>query len=102
MRGYKKLAMGNHDKFPAARYADHFTKVAACYEFDGCILTHIPVHPNQFGRYRMNVHGHMHANCIEDPRYVCVSAEQFGMTPVMLGAITNQRTETNDGDDDGN
>ena len=116
MHGYKKLAMGNHDKFPAARYAEHFTKVAACFEFDGCILTHIPVHPNQFGRYRMNVHGHMHANCIEDPRYVCVSAEQFGMTPVLLGSITNHSEapnsstgragkwgpSTGSGDDDGN
>lgn len=91
MRGYKKLAMGNHDKFPAARYAEHFTKVAACYEFDGCILTHIPVHPNQFGRYRLNVHGHMHAHCIDDPRYVCVSAERVGMTPTLLGPSINAR-----------
>lgn len=106
MRGYKKLAMGNHDKFPAARYAEHFTKVAACYQFDGCLLTHIPVHPNQFGRYRMNVHGHMHAHRIDDPRYVCVSAEQVGMTPTLLWAITNHseapKSSTNDGDDDGN
>lgn len=95
MHGYKKLAMGNHDRFPVVRYARHFTKVAACYEFDGCILTHIPVHPNQFGRYRINVHGHMHANRIDDPRYVCVSAEQVGMTPTLLGTIPNHSEAPN-------
>lgn len=84
MRGYKKLAMGNHDKFPASRYAAHFTKVAACFEFDGCLLTHIPVHPNQFGRYKANVHGHMHSHKLDDQRYICVSAEQTGLAPIGL------------------
>jgi calcineurin-like phosphoesterase family protein len=88
MHGIKKLAMGNHDRGPVALYAPLFSKVQACFEFDGCLLSHIPVHPNQFGRYRKNVHGHMHAHRIEDPRYVCVSVEQVDMRPVLLRELT--------------
>lgn len=48
------------------------------------ILTHIPVHPSQlkdkegFGRYDVNIHGHLHQYSIEnDPRYVNVSMEHL-------------------------
>lgn len=104
LRGTKKLAMGNHDQKPVGAYAALFSQVRACFEFDGCILTHIPVHPGQFGRYRLNVHGHMHSHCIEDPRYVCVSAEQWGLTPRLLRPITNHSgaPKSSTGDDDGN
>jgi len=48
------------------------------------ILTHIPVHPGQLydsktklGRYKANVHGHLHQLTVGDPRYVNVSMEQL-------------------------
>ena len=84
LNGVKKLVMGNHDRYPAARYLEHFTKIMGSAEYGDCILTHIPVHPCQFPRYRLNIHGHMHSEKIEDPRYVCVSAEHTGLKPVRL------------------
>ena len=88
--GTKKLAMGNHDQEKMERYLGVFTKVRSYFEYDNCLLSHIPVHPNQFGRYRLNVHGHMHAHKLDDPRYVCVSVEQCpGFAPVLLNSVIN-------------
>ena len=75
LNGLKKLAMGNHDTMPIARYAEHFSKVAAYFDFDGALLSHIPVHEGQFGRWDVNVHGHLHSNILDDLRYLCVSVE---------------------------
>lgn len=99
LAGMKKLAMGNHDKYPADRYDRHFTRVAAYYEYDGCILSHIPVHPSQFPRYRLNVHGHTHAKVVqelpgglEDLRYYPVSVEQCPyMRPMVLDGLIQSR-----------
>lgn len=87
MRGIKKLTLGNHDQYPPERYLKYFTKIASYYEYDNCLLSHIPIHPCQFPRYRKNVHGHMHTHDIDDPFYVCVSAEQIDLTPVLLNSV---------------
>ena len=86
LRGFKKLALGNHDSLPIERYKAHFGKVRAYFdELGGAILSHIPIHPNQFPRYSLNIHGHLHDQKIEDPRYVCVSVEQCpGFAPIPL------------------
>ena len=73
--GTKKLVLGNHDQRPMSVYSKVFSKIYGSYEFDGCLLTHIPVHPSQFGRYRLNVHGHTHGHSLADLRYVPVSME---------------------------
>lgn len=97
LNGTKKLAMGNHDHGPVERYrvpvgaAPMFSQVRGCFEFDGALLTHIPVHPCQlWKRWQINVHGHMHDGDVLaspdtlDPRYVCVSAERTGLRPKLL------------------
>ncbi len=91
--GIKKLAMGNHDKAKMARYLSLFSQVRAYYEFDGCLLSHIPVHPGQFGRYEMNVHGHTHARSImDDERYVPTSVEVCpNFAPMLLRELIEER-----------
>ena len=88
LNGRKRLAMGNHDRLPMKRYLEHFVRVRAMFEYDGCLLTHIPIHPLQLQRYRMNVHGHLHEHKLSDPRYVNVSAEQLDYTPTLLRNLT--------------
>jgi calcineurin-like phosphoesterase family protein len=93
LAGTKKLAMGNHDSKPVAAYLALFSQVRACFEYDNCLLTHIPVHPSQRSRYRLNVHGHTHAAWIDDPWYVPVSVEHCqGMQPLPLVALVNRNT----------
>ncbi len=62
--------------------------------FDGCMLTHIPVHPCQFGRYELNVHGHMHSAHIDDQRYIPVSVEHCArMEPLPLRELIEARRQ---------
>ena len=92
LNGHKHLVMGNHDQYPLEVYQKYFNKIVAGYQFDGFILTHIPVHPGQFHRYKLNIHGHSHSNPItEDLRYICVSLEQTDYYPVLLRKVINER-----------
>lgn len=93
LNGRKNLVMGNHDKHGAAVYLRHFRKVEALWKFDGCLLSHIPVHPSQFYRYQANIHGHLHSRHVRDgqdqpdPRYINVSCEQWALKPVPYSTI---------------
>jgi calcineurin-like phosphoesterase family protein len=86
LNGRKKLVLGNHDSYPRDCYTPHFAKILGAAEWHDCILTHVPVHPCQLAtRYRLNVHGHMHAAKIEgDDRYRCVSMEQIDYRPKLM------------------
>lgn len=94
LNGLKKLVMGNHDVYPLELYQAHFKKIFAAAEWHDCVLTHIPIHPYQLDtRYKMNIHGHMHSNKIdEDDRYRCVSAEHTDYRPKLMWDVINEAT----------
>ena len=87
LNGVKKLVMGNHDRYPAAKYLEYFSQITGAAELRDCILTHIPIHPEQFNRYKRNIHGHLHNEHLHDVRYICVSVEQTNLAPVLLEAL---------------
>lgn len=105
MNGKKVLIKGNHDKEPLSKYQEYFDDVRAYHQFDGFILSHIPIHPQSLGRWGTNVHGHLHSNNVmqEDPpigdeyevkpvgeidhRYFCVCVEQINYTPISLDSL---------------
>lgn len=99
LNGIKNLVMGNHDQYGIRVYADLFNKIEAAKKYDGYLLTHVPIHPGQFYRFKGNVHGHLHESrvtvqkeaetgigmfweTVPDERYVNVSCEQIGFTPI--------------------
>jgi len=90
LNGRKELVRGNHDEwFTEAELLGPFSKVHSYRKFAGCIVSHIPVHPQQLeSRYLANIHGHLHdlnirlPNKSPDPRYINVSVEQWDMRPV--------------------
>ncbi len=92
LNGEKVLIKGNHDKEKLTEYVKYFKDVRGSHQFDGMLLTHIPVHVNSLGRWPVNVHGHLHSNVVTfestklpDPRYVCVCMEQLeDYTPISL------------------
>lgn len=90
LNGVKKLVMGNHDRYPASTYLEHFNQIVGAAELRGCILTHIPIHPAQFRRFKANIHGHLHSNKLDDPRYINVSAEHTDLAPVLLDTVLHQ------------
>lgn len=94
LNGSKRLVMGNHDMYSSEKYLKYFHKLYGAVEYKQCILTHIPVNPQQFDRYLLNIHGHLHTNKLDDCRYVNVSAEQVNLTPIPYDEILNRWPES--------
>jgi calcineurin-like phosphoesterase family protein len=90
--GDKVLIKGNHDTLKAIQYLNVFRDIRACHILSGVILTHIPIHPESVGRWKANVHGHLHHKEVRvfddkgppDPRYLCVSVEHTDYAPILL------------------
>jgi calcineurin-like phosphoesterase family protein len=85
LNGKIKVFLGNHDK---AQHIPELLKyvqdVCSTMKLDGYILSHIPIHPQELGRFGINIHGHVHENSIEDPRYINVSCEVLNYTPKLF------------------
>lgn len=88
LNGIKKLVLGNHDHYPIELYLEHFNSVHSSVKLRNALFTHIPIHPNQLLRFRANVRGHMHSNSLNSPNYICISAEQTNLAPVLLDKVT--------------
>lgn len=117
LNGRKILIAGNHDNATPQMYMDAgFEDVKGCHvlQKQGVIMTHIPVHTSQLGRFSGgNIHGHLHDGSIkhyvkgivknqvlgnyldmievEDPHYLCVSVEQphVNYMPLLLDEALN-------------
>lgn len=93
MNGRKVLIKGNHDLLEVKDYLEYFDDIRGVHQFDGMVITHIPIHPDSLSRWGFNVHGHLHANRVKlpdgtiDPRYFNVSVEQINYTPISLEEI---------------
>lgn len=64
LNGRKILIRGNHDREKLVTYSYFFKDVRGCHNLDNYLLTHVPIHPNSFSRFKMNIHGHTHSNCV--------------------------------------
>lgn len=93
LKGNKQLILGNHDKQPMREYLKYFTKIHGVKYIgrNDAILTHVPVHPEQLNRWNINIHGHLHAINMEDPRYVNVSCEQNELYPISWEQLQNEQ-----------
>ena len=108
MNGRKILVRGNHDIFKDEDYrAVGFEQMHGVRVFvDKFILSHIPLHPDCVTeRFKVNVHGHLHANEVKmpwgvnadrneiiyadfpDPRYLCVSVEHTNYEPLHFDEV---------------
>jgi calcineurin-like phosphoesterase family protein len=108
MNGRKILVRGNHDIFKDEDYRSvGFQQIHGVRVFvDKFILSHIPLHPDCVSeRFRVNVHGHLHANQVmrtrtnmvhgymtglvtePDPQYLCVCVEQTDFTPLHFDEV---------------
>lgn len=88
LNGNKILIKGNHDNLKLSQYAQVFKDVRAYHSLNGIFLAHIPIHPDSLGRWKGQVHGHLHANKVmlsphhEDKRYLNVAVEHIDYTPI--------------------
>ncbi len=89
LNGKKILIKGNHDIYPLKYYFKYFHDIRGAYEFENIIFTHIPVHIREKKRWKMNVHGHLHNDTIDDIFYKNVCVEQINATPIHFDELTN-------------
>lgn len=90
LKGYKKVVLGNHDMgYHVRTLLEHVNSVSGMINYKKeVILTHCPIHPSQLEhRFAVNIHGHVHENSLNDPRYVNVSCEVINYTPVLIDKI---------------
>ena len=92
LKGHKKVVLGNHDLPKPShnrKMLEYVNSIsgAVTNKNRGYILTHIPIHPFELERFNVNIHGHVHANTINDSRYVNVCCEVIDYTPVLLNDL---------------
>lgn len=109
LNGRKVLIKGNHDIEDIKEYLKYFEDIRGSHQFDGMLLTHIPVHPASLARWGFNVHGHLHGNVVKeisikgqetsesDLRYKCVSVEQINYTPISLEEVRKFKPKVENG-----
>ena len=102
LNGDKVLIKGNHDIFRLEDYTPYFRDIRAYHVMNGCILSHIPMHESNLGRFGTNIHGHTHAYRVMkmdygreviDPRYFNVSVECIDYTPILLEDVVKRIQE---------
>jgi len=100
LNGDKVLIKGNHDIFSLDNYTPYFRDIRAYHVLDRMILSHVPVHTESLGRFKGNVHGHLHANLVKlsdgsaDTRYRNVCVEHINYTPIELSVVQSWFTQT--------
>lgn len=113
LNGTKELIQGNHDPIGGKRgkkfdFPKYFNRIQAMRVFDDMIMTHIPIHPSNIGRWGTNVHGHLHGTEVTqdkwipeimefveepDPRFLCVSVEHTDFKPIHIDDVRQRITE---------
>jgi calcineurin-like phosphoesterase family protein len=92
LNGLKTIVLGNHDEpNHVPELLKYVNKVAGMIDYKKeFILTHCPIHPSQLDyRYKYNIHGHIHSEFIDDPRYINICAENIDYTPKTLEQLLN-------------
>jgi calcineurin-like phosphoesterase family protein len=90
LNGVKNVILGNHcRRQDIPEMLKYVNSVAGMIDYkDNYILTHCPVHPSQLAfRYSYNIHGHVHENSLDDPRYINVSCEVVDYTPKLIAEL---------------
>lgn len=99
LNGTKHLIVGNHDDIVYLVRGGFFADVRQELKLRDLRLhlSHQPLHPTMHeigapgtGNFFCNVHGHIHQNPTPAGRYVNVSVEAIGYTPVHLDVVAEQ------------
>jgi calcineurin-like phosphoesterase family protein len=94
LNGRKILIKGNHDIHKLSDYSKFFSDIRAFHVLNGCVLSHVPLHPSSLGKFGCNIHGHLHGNYVRresdigglerDPNFINVCVEHTNYTPILL------------------
>lgn len=102
LKGRKVLVPGNHEPPKMRQYFDLFDDVRGYVVKRDFIMSHIPIHEQSLSRWKLNIHGHLHANQVRvtgyrgelmepDTRYYCACVEHTNFRPILLDDILKER-----------
>lgn len=95
MNGRKTVIGGNHDRpQDSEELLKYVSGICGMMKRRGFILTHCPIHESQLEEFYVNIHGHVHERTLQDERYINLSCEVIGYTPVLLSNYVNKNGET--------
>lgn len=86
----KIAILGNHDFMGSIKIADLipvYEKIFGLSVYKGFWVSHAPIHSDELRKKFGNIHGHTHDYCINDPRYINTSIDQFNYAPVEFKTI---------------
>lgn len=86
MKGNKHLILGNHDKFSISLYSQYFNKIHGFLKYKGFWISHAPINSAEL-RGKLNIHGHVHNNSVDDFRYINVCVEAVQGKPIAFSEI---------------
>lgn len=94
LNGRKRLIVGNHDDIKFLASGGFFDKIEMWRIFKefNMVLTHVPIHVDNFRAVEYNVHGHIHYQKSPTPNHICVCVEHTGFTPIHIEEIINSQT----------
>lgn len=89
LNGHKRLIVGNHDKLKSRTLRRFFEKIDLWKGFheQGFTCVHIPLQIEQLRDGAVCVHGHIHNNLLDDPRYINVCVEHTNYTPIHMDEL---------------
>lgn len=94
LMGKKRLIVGNHDCVYGKGNVlhKHFKKIYMwrLFKEHNMVLTHVPIHEDNFRKVEYNVHGHIHQNDPSGPKYINVSVERTNYTPVHIEEVVKK------------
>lgn len=109
LNGVKHVVLGNHDKRQhVPELLIYVDTVGGAIDFKECLLTHVPIHPNEVMFYRKNIHAHIHhvnklEECIVNQsytdnsltsktkhKYFNVDAKLLDFTPILFNDIVSE------------
>lgn len=99
LKGRKCLIPGNHEPPKMRKYFHLYDDVRGYVQRQGFIMSHIPLHPHCLGRWKLNIHGHLHNNLltiqkmdgeVPDYRYYNASVERTDFRPKLLDDILKE------------
>jgi len=92
LNGHKRLILGNHDKLPMRDYIQYFDKIYESYQpIREVVFTHRPIMlGDHHEKIKFNVHGHTHANLVNDKRYINVCVEHTNYAPIHWSEVETE------------
>lgn len=81
-----KYVAGNHDSLKLLK-EDFLEIKEPLARYKGFWLSHCPIHPQEMRERKGNIHGHLHSDSIDDPRYFNVNIEDNAYQFVPLDSI---------------